>query len=59
MDNQNVKGISYCVDRTEDGGYYYMAAKNDSQTNFVIKIQATQISDNMKFKKPFTLATTG
>ncbi len=47
-------GVSYCVDRTDDGGYYYMAAWNKGSMAFSIKLVAVEISDNMKFKKPFS-----
>jgi hypothetical protein len=45
--------VSYCVDRTDDGGYYYMAAWNNGQYAFSIKLVAVEMSDNMKMKAPF------
>lgn len=47
-------GVSYCVDRTDDGGYYYMAAWNRGVMAFSIKLVAVEMSDNMKFKSPFS-----
>ena len=53
LDSAGAPGVTYCVDRTDDGGYYYVAAWNTGDLAFSIKLVAVQISDNMKFKKPF------
>lgn len=53
LDSAGAPGVTYCVDRTDHGGYYYMAAWNTGQLAFSIKLVAVQISDNMNFKKPF------
>lgn len=40
LDGNGAPGITYCVDRTDDGGYYYMAAWNTGELAFSIKLVA-------------------
>lgn len=47
-------GITYCIDRPQDAGYYYVAAQNNGSQTFNLTMTVSVKSEDVKFKKPFS-----